>query len=73
MEREFPSGLAVLLRRLARGLQDTDKAPVIRAYLERWAAETQRFFGDVTATSSDDDIATVASGFPVFRIETRTD
>jgi deazaflavin-dependent oxidoreductase (nitroreductase family) len=50
---------------------DADKAPVIRAYLEQWAAETQRFFGDVTAASTDDEIAPVATGFPVFRIETR--
>lgn len=49
-------------------VDDAHKAPIIRAYLEAWAAETQRFFGDVTATSTDDEIAAVAAGFPVFRI-----
>lgn len=55
----------------ATEVADADKAPIIRAYLERWAAETQRFFGDVTAASSDAEIAAVAGGFPVFRIEHR--
>ena len=54
----------------ATEVDDADKGPIIRAYLEAWAMETQRFFGDVRATSSDDEIAAVASGFPVFRIET---
>lgn len=54
----------------ATELADADKAPIIRAYLDKWAAETQRFFGDLTAASTDDEIAAVAPGFPVFRIET---
>lgn len=57
----------------ATEVADAEKAPVIRAYLERWAAETQRFFGDVTATSTDDEIGAAAAGFPVFRIESCTD
>lgn len=53
----------------ATEVADADKAPVIRAYLENWAGETQRFFGHITATSTDDEIAAVAAGFPVFVIE----
>lgn len=50
-------------------VDDARKAPIIRAYLDAWAAETRRFFGDVTATSTDDQIAAVGAGFPVFRIQ----
>lgn len=54
----------------ASEVADAGKGPIIRAYLAAWAMETQRFFGDVTAASTDDTIAGVAPGFPVFRIET---
>lgn len=50
-------------------LDDADKAAAIRAYLTLWAMETGRFFEGLDATSSDEEIATVAPGFPVFRIE----
>lgn len=53
----------------AAEVADEDKAPIIRAYLDRWAAETARFFEGLDATSSDDEIAPLAPGFPVFRIE----
>lgn len=49
-------------------IDDADKTPVIRAYLARWAAETGRFFEGLDATSSDDEIAAVAPGVPVFRL-----
>ena len=49
-------------------LDDADKGPVIRAYLAQWALETKRFFEGLDADSSDDAIAAVAPGFPVFRI-----
>lgn len=50
---------------------DVEKGPVIRAYLELWAMETGKFFDGLDASSSDDEIAAVAPGFPVFRIEAR--
>jgi deazaflavin-dependent oxidoreductase (nitroreductase family) len=53
----------------ATEVDDADKAPIIRAYLDLWAMETKRFFEGLDATSSDEDIAAIASGFPVFRIE----
>ena len=53
----------------ATEVADADKAPIIRAYLALWAMETKRFFDGLEAGSSDEEIATVASGFPIFRIE----
>lgn len=53
----------------ATEVDDADKVPIIRAYLELWAMETQRFFGDIEATSADAEILAAAPGFPVFRIE----
>lgn len=49
-------------------LADADKAPILRAYLERWAFEVGRFFEGVDHESSDDDLAAVAPGFPVFLV-----
>lgn len=49
-------------------LTDAEKAPVIRAYLARWAWEVGMFFEGLDADSDDARIAEVASGFPVFRV-----
>ena len=48
---------------------DEDKPPILRAYLRAWAWEVGRFFEGVDATSSDERLAEIAPGFPVFRIE----
>jgi deazaflavin-dependent oxidoreductase (nitroreductase family) len=53
----------------ATEVADADKGPIIRAYLELWAMETKRFFDGLDARSTDAEIAAVAPGFPVFRIE----
>ena len=45
------------------------KLPVLRAYLKRWAWEVGRFFGDVSAKSSDEELRQVAPDHPVFRLE----
>lgn len=50
-------------------LDDADKPPVIRAYLREWAWEVGRFFDGLRKDATDDDIAAVAPGFPVFRID----
>lgn len=50
-------------------MADADKLPVIRAYLAKWAWEVGAFFEGLSATSTDDEIAAVASGFPVFRLQ----
>jgi deazaflavin-dependent oxidoreductase (nitroreductase family) len=49
-------------------LADAAKAPIIRAYLDIWSAETERFFDGITKESPDADIDALAPGFPVFRI-----
>ncbi|MFB0632039.1 nitroreductase/quinone reductase family protein [Streptomyces sp. AB3(2024)] len=44
------------------------KAVVLRAYLEKWGWEVNRFFQGVTAKSSDAEIQAAAGDHPVFRI-----
>jgi deazaflavin-dependent oxidoreductase (nitroreductase family) len=53
----------------AHELPDEAKPPVIRAYLKAWAWEVGKFFEGLEADSPDADIAAVAAGFPVFRID----
>lgn len=50
-------------------LPDDAKYGVLRAYLDEWAWEVGKFFEGLTASSSDDELAAAAPGFPVFRIE----
>lgn len=49
-------------------LDDPDKVPVLRSYLEQWAWEVGAFFEGVDAGSSDDELAGIAPSFPVFRV-----
>lgn len=49
-------------------LADGDKAPIVRAYLKRWAWEVGAFFDGIDANSTDDDLLAAAPGIPVFRI-----
>jgi deazaflavin-dependent oxidoreductase (nitroreductase family) len=49
-------------------VSDTDKPPVVRAYLARWGWEVGRFFDDLTKDATDEEILAVAPGFPIFRI-----
>lgn len=44
------------------------KAAVLRAYLEKWGWEVNRFFQGVTAKSSDAELQAAAADHPVFRI-----
>lgn len=53
---------------VAAEVADADKAPIVRAYLRAWAFEVGRFFEGVDADSSDERIANVAAGFPVFEV-----
>ncbi|WP_063126010.1 nitroreductase/quinone reductase family protein [Nocardia fusca] len=48
---------------------DADKVPLLRLYLERWGWEVGRFFEGITKDSTDAELAEIAPGFPVFRIE----
>jgi deazaflavin-dependent oxidoreductase (nitroreductase family) len=47
---------------------DDRKAPILRDYLRRWGWEVGAFFEGVDKFASDDDLARIAPGFPVFRI-----
>ncbi|MBM7459126.1 nitroreductase/quinone reductase family protein [Rhodococcus coprophilus] len=53
----------------ATEVADTDKIPVLREYLKRWGWEVGRFFEGVTKDSTDDELAAVAPGFPVFALD----
>lgn len=49
-------------------MADADKVPVLRDYLRRWSWEVGRFFDGVDADSTDEQIAAIAPGVPVFRL-----
>lgn len=53
----------------AAEIADTDKIPLLRHYLERWGWEVNRFFEGVTKNSTDAQLAEIAPGFPVFRLD----
>lgn len=50
-------------------VDDESKLPVLRRYLEKWAWEVGKFFGDVNAKSGDEELRRVAPDHPVFRVE----
>src|SRR4051812_24901523 len=54
-----------------RGVEvaDADKVGILRDYLRRWKMEVGVFFDGVGADASDDEIAAIAPGYPVFRVE----
>jgi deazaflavin-dependent oxidoreductase (nitroreductase family) len=54
----------------ARELTDAEKAPVLRAYVDRWGWEVGQFFEGLGKDPSDDELAAVAPGFPVFTVAT---
>ena len=72
--RAAGEGELVLGRRVERftaeELGDDDKVAVLRAYLRRWKFEVGRFFGGVSADSSDAELRRIAPEHPVFRITT---
>ena len=49
-------------------LPDSEKLPIIRAYLKEWAWEVGAFFDGVGADSSDEQLAAIAGKHPIFRI-----
>jgi hypothetical protein len=50
-------------------LADTEKAPVLRAYLKKWKWEVGQFFDGVGADSTEEELLRIAPNHPVFRIE----
>jgi deazaflavin-dependent oxidoreductase (nitroreductase family) len=49
-------------------LDDDEKVPLLRAYLERWKWEVGAFFGGVGPDSPDEEVRRIAPDHPVFRI-----
>ena len=49
-------------------LADQDKGRVLREYLRRWKWEVGKFFENLDADASDEQLLAAATGFPVFRI-----
>ncbi|MFF7840833.1 nitroreductase family deazaflavin-dependent oxidoreductase [Streptomyces ossamyceticus] len=49
-------------------LPDEEKPVVLRTYLKKWGWEVGRFFGDVNADSTDEELLAAAPKHPVFRI-----
>lgn len=52
----------------ATELTDTDKLPVLREYLRRWAWEVGKFFEGIDKDSTDAELTAAAPGFPVFAL-----
>jgi hypothetical protein len=50
-------------------IPDEEKAPILRAYLKRWAVEVGIFFQGVGADSSEEELRRIAPDHPVFRVE----
>jgi hypothetical protein len=71
--RANEGGLDLLLGRrrehwVATEVPDSDKVPILRAYLARWKAEVGVFFDGVGADSPDEDLERIASKHPVFAL-----
>jgi hypothetical protein len=50
-------------------VDDAQKVAILRAYLKHWKMEVGVFFDGVGPDASDDAIAAIAPGYPVFLIE----
>jgi len=55
------------VRHRLRSLADADKPPILKAYLDRYRREVQRFF-PVPAGSPVGDFAALAARYPVFEL-----
>lgn len=55
----------------ATEIPDSQKIPVLRAYLKRWRLEVGVFFDGVGADASDAELERIASNHPVFRVDTK--
>jgi deazaflavin-dependent oxidoreductase (nitroreductase family) len=52
--------------RVAQEVPDSEKSPILRAYLRKWQMEVGIFFDGVTAASPEDDLQRIAPDHPVF-------
>ena len=53
----------------ATELADADKPELLRAYLTTWRSEVKVFFDGVTPGRAREELARIAPGYPVFRID----
>lgn len=53
----------------ATEVPNSEKVPILRAYLKRWKAEVGVFFDGVSADSPESELVRIAPDHPVFRIE----
>jgi deazaflavin-dependent oxidoreductase (nitroreductase family) len=56
----------------AREVADVDKLPILREYLRRWGWEVGQFFEGLDKHATDEQLAAVSRGFPVFEVEPAT-
>ena len=50
-------------------IPDAEKVDILREYLRRWKAEVGVFFDGVGPDASDEQLAAIAPGYPVFAVE----
>ncbi len=50
-------------------VDDADKPAILRAYLQHWKAEVGVFFDGIGPDATDAELAAIAAGYPVFRVE----
>jgi deazaflavin-dependent oxidoreductase (nitroreductase family) len=50
-------------------LEDSEKPPMLRAYLKRWKFEVGVFFDGVGPDASDQEMLAIAAKHPVFRLK----
>ncbi len=53
----------------ATELADEEKPELLRAYLTKWRSEVKVFFDGVTPDAPREELARIAPGYPVFRID----
>jgi len=47
---------------------DSEKPPILRAYLKNWAWEVGQFFSGIGSAASDEELLRIAPDHPIFRI-----
>ncbi|HET6319569.1 MAG TPA: nitroreductase/quinone reductase family protein [Chloroflexota bacterium] len=50
-------------------IPDSEKLPILRAYLKKWSWEVGAFFEAVGADASESELQRIAPNHPIFRIE----
>jgi deazaflavin-dependent oxidoreductase (nitroreductase family) len=53
----------------AQAVADADKVDILRDYLHHWKMEVGVFFNGMGPDASDEQLAAIAPGYPVFQIE----